>query len=101
MNWLVKTKTQRFEVWSDAEYQNRLRKCQYYGARPFWEKVRKLTPPDPDETVRYRIGEIIPYKRSSFGARFAVIIDLFTESGQNKFRGIDIDNRNPVVSPIY
>lgn len=100
MNWLVKTNTKQFEVWSDDEYQSRLRKCEYYGARPFWEKIRKLSPPDPSAEVRYGIGEIIPYKRPSIGRRFAVIVDMFKESGQQKFLGIDIENRNKIISAV-
>ena len=100
MNWLIKTNSKQLEVWSESEYQNRLMKCEYYGARPFWQKARKLAPPLPGDEVRYRIGEIIPYKRSSIGKRFAVIVKLFTEAGQNKFLGIDIENKSKIVSPI-
>ncbi len=99
MNWLVRTNA-KLEVWSDSEYQSRLRKCEYYGARPFWEKIRRLAPPDPKEKVSYSVGEIIPYKRPSVGKRFAVIIELFTESGQNKFLGIDIENKNRIISSV-
>ena len=100
MNWLVKTNAQQFEIWSESEYQNRLSKCQYYGARPFWKKVRMLAPPEPNKEIHYRIGEVIPYKRSTLGDRFAVIIKLFTESGRRKFLGLDIENRKQVVSPV-
>lgn len=100
MNWLIKTNSKQFEVWSDAEYQNRLMKCEYYGARPFWKKARKLAPPNPGEEIRYRIGEIIPYKMSAIGKRFAVIVDLFKESGQRKFLGIDIESKNKIISSI-
>ncbi len=100
MNWLIKTNAEQLEVWSESEYQNRLMKCEYYGARPFWEKIRRLTPPNPDQEVKYDVGEIIPYKRSSIGKRFAVIVELFSEAGQNKFLGIDIETKNKIVSPI-
>lgn len=100
MNWLVKTSEKQLEVWSDDEYQHRLRKCEYYGARPFWQKVTRLSPPDPGTEVRYSIGEVIPYKRPSLGRRFAVIVDLFKESGQQKFLGIDIENKNRIISSV-
>ena len=100
MNWLVKTNSKQFEVWSDSEYQNRLMKCEYYGARPFWQKVRKLVPPGPEEEVCYTVGEIIPYRRTSIGKQFAVIIELFTEAGQIKFMGFDIETKNKIVSAI-
>jgi len=100
MNWLVKTNSKKLEVWSESEYRNKLMKCQYYGARPFWKEVRELSPPSPDQQVKYSIGEIIPYNKSSFGKKFAVIIELFNESGQTKFLGIDIDSKNKVVAAI-
>ncbi len=103
MNWLVRTNSEQLEVWSDTEYNHRLMKCQYYGARPFWEKIRSLVPPSPDDTLKYDIGEIIPYKRSaksSLGKRFAVIIELFTEAGQTKFLGIDIETKNKIISQV-
>ena len=100
MNWLVKTNAHQFEIWSETEYQNRLSKCQYYGARPFWKNVRRLTPPDPKEEIQYRIGEVIPYRRSTLEERFAVIIKLFTEAGRRKFMALDIENRKQVISPV-
>lgn len=100
MNWLVKTNSKQLEVWSESEYKNRVLKCEYYGARPFWQKIRALAPPSPEQKVNYTVGEIIPYKFSSLGKRFAVIIELFTESGQTKFLGIDIDNKNRVVAAV-
>ena len=100
MNWLIRTRAKKLEVWSDTEYQSRLFKCEYYGARPFWKKIRKLDPPSHNEKPSYSIGEVIPYKRSALSKRFAVIIDLFTESGQLKYLGIDIENKNQVIAPI-
>lgn len=100
MNWLVKTNEKQLEVWSEAEYKNKLMKCEYYGARPFWQKIRKLSPPNPNQEVNYSVGEIIPYKLSTIGKRFAVIIEIFSEAGQPKFLGIDIDNKNKVVDAI-
>ena len=100
MSWLVKTNSKKFEVWSETEYRDRLLKCEYYGARPFWQKIRKLSPPTSDKEVNYSVGEIIPYKLSTIGKRFAVIIELFSEAGQNKFLGIDIDNKNRVVAVV-
>jgi len=103
MNWLIKTNSKQLEVWSDTEYKLRLMKCEYYGARPFWEKIRSLAPPSPDETLKYDIGEIIPYRRStksSMGKRFAVIIELFTEAGQTKFLGIDIETKSKIISQV-
>ena len=103
MNWLVRINSKRLEVWSDTEYQQRLMKCEYYGARPFWEDIRSLAPPGPNDKVRYDVGEIIPYKRSPrslLGKRFAVIIKLFTEAGQAKFLGIDIETKNKIVSQV-
>ncbi|HNP08038.1 MAG TPA: hypothetical protein PKN99_10450 [Cyclobacteriaceae bacterium] len=103
MNWLIKTNSKQLEVWSDTEYKQRLMKCEYYGARPFWEKIRSLAPPSPDETLKYDVGEIIPYRRSaksSLGKRFAVIIELFTEAGQTKFLGIDIETKSKIISQV-
>lgn len=100
MNWLVKTNAKKLEVWSESEYKNRVLKCEYYGARPFWQKIRALSPPNPGQELNYTVGEIIPYKFSSLGKRFAVIIELFNESGQAKFLGIDIDNKKRIVAAI-
>ncbi|GAB1445666.1 MAG: hypothetical protein KF860_16850 [Cyclobacteriaceae bacterium] len=103
MNWLIKINATQFEVWSDSEHKHRLMKCEYYGATPFWEKIRILAPLSPNDTVKYDVGEIIPYKHSStssFGKRFAVIIKLFTEAGQAKFLGIDIETKSKIVSQI-
>lgn len=103
MNWLIKINSKHLEVWSDMEYKHRLMKCEYYGARPFWEIIRRLTPPNPNETIKYDIGEIIPYKRSSKSSlekQFAVIIELFTEAGQTKFLGIDIKTKNRIISQV-
>lgn len=101
MSWLVRTNTKELEVWSESEYENRLMKCEYYGARPFWKKIRKLIPPSSNQEIHYKVGEIIPYKRSIIGKHFAVIIELFTEAGQSKFLGIDIETKNRVVEPVY
>lgn len=100
MNWLVKTNSRQFEVWSESEYRNKVLKCEYYGARPFWQKIRQLSPPNPGQEINYSVGEIIPYRLSSIGKRFAVIIELFTESGQTKYLGIDIDNKEKVVAAV-
>jgi hypothetical protein len=100
MYWLIKTNSKKLEVWSESEYKNKLMKCEYYGARPFWQKIRELSPPSPNQQLNYSVGEIIPYKLSSIGKRFAVIIELFIEAGQPKFLGIDIDNKNKVVEAI-
>ena len=54
MSWLVKTNSKKFEVWSETEYRDRLLKCEYYGARPFWQKIRKLSPPTPRWWRRFR-----------------------------------------------
>ncbi|MGE0588692.1 MAG: hypothetical protein AB7O48_08965 [Cyclobacteriaceae bacterium] len=99
MNWLVKT-NEDLEVWSETEYRTRVMKCEYYGARPFWQKIRKLSPPISEDVLKYDVGEVIPYKPSSLGKRFAVIVKLFTEAGQNKFLGIDIENKRKVISSI-
>ncbi len=100
MNWLVKTNSQQLEVWSESEYRNKLMKCEYYGARPFWQKIRKLAPPGPEQQINYSVGEIIPYKLTSIRKGFAVIIELFNEAGQPKFLGIDIDSKSKVVAAI-
>jgi len=97
VNWLVKMNSRQYEVWSEAEYQNRLMKCEYYGARPFWLKARKLAPVK-QKNAGYSPGDIIPYKKSSIGKRFAVIIELFTEAGQHKFLGIDLETKKKIVS---
>ena len=91
MNWLIRTNSKQLEVWSDTEYKHRLMKCEYYGAKPFWEKIRSLAPPNPEETVKYDVGEIIPYNRSAksaLGKRFAVIIELFTKQAKPSFWGL-------------
>lgn len=100
MSWLVKINSKQLEVWSESEYRNKLMKCEYYGARPFWKNIRELSPPNPDQKVNYSVGEIIPYRLSSIGKRFAVIIELFNDAGQLKFMGIDIDNKSKVVAAI-
>ncbi len=100
MNWLVKTRAKTLEVWSDSEYESWMMKCEYYGATPFWKKVRKLDRPATDQKPHYSIGEVIPYKKSVIGKHFAVIIKLFTESGQKKFLGIDIETKTKVVASV-
>jgi hypothetical protein len=100
VNWLVKTNSKQFEVWTESEYQNRLMKCEYYGARPFWQKAMRLAPPQPGGEIRYNLGEIIPYKRSSIGKRFAVIVELFSHAGKQMFTGIDIETKRKIVSTI-
>lgn len=42
MHWLVKTNLNEFEVWTDATHSMMVKKCEYYGAKPFWQEVEKF-----------------------------------------------------------
>lgn len=44
MYWLIKTDLNEFEIWSDLQYAMMVRKCEYYGAHPSWQKIRELEP---------------------------------------------------------
>jgi hypothetical protein len=100
MYWLVKTNSNQLEIWSESEQQFRLMKCEYYGAKPFWENIRKISPPGPDQHPPVEVGEVIPYRQSKIGKHFAVIIELFYDQGQKKFKGIDIFTRKKIVAPV-
>ncbi len=42
MYWLIQTHTNQLQIWTEREYRARLMKCEYYGAKPFWQMARKL-----------------------------------------------------------
>jgi hypothetical protein len=98
MSWLVKT--DKLEVWTESEYRTKKMKCEYYGAKPFWKKIRRLDPPTQESEVKYSIGEIIPYSKSAIEKHFLVIVKLFQEAGEPKLEGIDIHTKMKVIAPI-
>lgn len=74
-------------------------KCEYYGAKPFWKNLMKITPPKSNH-AQSKVGEVVPYAQSTFGKHFAVILELFFDKGQKKFKGIDLKTREKVVAPL-
>lgn len=34
--WIVRVNSNEFEVWTNEKYFMMVRKCEYYGAQPFW-----------------------------------------------------------------
>lgn len=44
--WIVKVNSIEFEVWTDEKYFMRVRKCEYYGAKPFWLQSRRIGSPE-------------------------------------------------------
>lgn len=98
--WLVMLESEQLEVWSESECEYRLMKCEYYGARPFWQRVCPLSPPDPANPQPPEVGKIVPYKKAKIGRHFALILELFCEQGQEKFKGIDILTHQQIIAPI-
>ena len=97
--WLVKTNADQLEIWTEAEQQFRQMKCEYYGAKPFWKNLMKITP-QRSAYSKCKVGEVIPYAKSTVGKHFAVILELFSDKGQKKFRGIDLQTQEKVVAPL-
>ena len=44
--WIVKINRIEFELWTDEKYFMMIRKCEYYGAKPFWLESRKIESPE-------------------------------------------------------
>lgn len=42
MYWLIQTHSNHLQIWTEREYQIRVMKCEYYGAKPFWQMARRL-----------------------------------------------------------
>lgn len=100
MNWLVKISLKEFEIWSDAKYHMMVKKCEYYGAKPFWQIIRKLDSHSKSKKYRWEPGEIVPYFEAEHTERFAIITELLNYKGILSFKGFDVTSRVPVLFPI-
>jgi hypothetical protein len=100
MYWLVKINLNEFEIWTDAQYSIMLQKCEYYGAKPFWQDIKKIESRSSDINYRWEPGEIVPYSQPEQAQRFAIITELLNFKGIHSFKGFDIVSRVPVLSPI-
>lgn len=100
MYWSVKISLNEFEIWTDAQYTMMIKKCEYYGAKPFWEEIRKLEFHTNGKVYRWEPGEIVPYIQAEHSKRFAIITELLNYKGIRSFKGFDIVNRVPVLFPV-
>ena len=100
MYWLVKISLKEFEIWTDAKYHMMVKKCEYYGAKPFWQEIKKLESHSNSKNFRWEPGEIVPYQEAEHVQRFAMITELLNIKGILSFRGFDISSRVPVLFPI-
>jgi len=99
MDWLVKLGRHEFEIWTESKYSMMVKKCEYYGAKQFWQTIRKL---DGHSEMKYRWepGEIVPYFESEQAKRFAVITELLNYKGILSFKGFDVASKLPVFFPV-
>ncbi len=100
MHWLVKINLSEFEIWTEARYAMMIQKCEYYGAKPFWQEIRKLELRPSTRNHRWEPGEIVPYAKIGRFEKYAVITELLKYKGTSSFKGFDIFSRIPVLSPI-
>ena len=99
MYWIVKINFKEFEIWTEAKYAMMMKKCEYYGARPFWQEIKKIESHSNNKTFRWEPGEVVPYFETEH-ARFAIITELLNYKGKLSFKGFDITSKVPVLFPI-
>jgi len=100
MDWLVKLGRHEFEIWTESKYSMMVKKCEYYGAKQFWQTIRKLGDHTESKKYKWEPGEIVPYYESEHAQRFAVITELLNYKGTLSFKGFDVANRLPVLFPV-
>ena len=61
MYWLIKTDLNQLEIWSDIQCSMMVRKCEYYGAKPFWQKIRELEVATIKNNFSADLGELVSY----------------------------------------
>lgn len=96
MAWLIKNSEDKFEVWSDEKYTSMQQKCDYYGARPSWQVVRRLS----FEHRHANAARVIQYQGARQSEKFALVIDFLRIDGQRIAKAIDLDSLTPVFLPL-